>query len=59
MCSNDFLSCHVDSYFYFKKHGNFSVILILYVNCKGCTFEINKLKRQLSKEFSMKDSGVL
>ena len=62
MCSNGFLSCQADHCYYFKKLGNSYIILLLYLDdmliVGACKQEIDKLKRQLSKEFAMKDLGA-
>ena len=47
---------------YFKRLDNCYIILLLYVNdmliARSNMIEIKKLKKQLSKEFAMKDLGA-
>ena len=62
MSSNGFTRCQVDHCCYIKKFNNSFVILLLYVDdmlIAGSDMqEINNLKRELSKQFAMKDLGA-
>ena len=57
-----FKRCEVDHCYYVKFFGNSYIILLLYVDdmvIVGSNIEeINNLKKQLSKQFAMKYSGV-
>ena len=57
-----FKRCEADHCYYVKFLGNSYIILLLYVDdmlIAGSTIEeINNLKKQLSKQFAMKDLGV-
>ena len=61
MSSNGFSRCQADHCCYIKNLGNSYIILLLYVDdmliASACKREIDKLKRELSKEFAMKDLG--
>lgn len=58
---NGFMRCQADHYYYVKTLGKSYIILLLYVDDMLITGdskqEIDKLKRELSKEFAMKDLG--
>ena len=62
MGNNGFLRCQADHCCYVKIFGDSYIILLLYVDdmliAGGCKREIDKLKRELSKEFAMKDLGA-
>ncbi|KAG6689840.1 hypothetical protein I3842_11G194500 [Carya illinoinensis] len=62
MCSNGFTRLQADHCFYMKNFDNSYIILLLYVDdmlVAGSSIEeINKLKKQLSKRFEMKDLGA-
>ena len=62
MGNNDFLRCHADHYYYVKNFGDSYIILLLYIDdmliAGECKLKIDKLKRELSKEFAMKDLGA-
>ena len=55
----EFKRCETDHYFYVKLFDNSYIILLLYVDdmliAGSSTKEINNLKKQLSKQFTMKD----
>ena len=57
-----FKRCETDHCCYVKFFDNFYIILLLYVDdmlIAGSSIdEINNLKKQLSKQFAMKDLGV-
>ena len=57
-----FKRCEVDHCYYVKFFGNSYIILLLYVDdmlIAGSSIEkINNLKKQLSKQFAIKDLGV-
>ena len=57
-----FKRCEADHCCYVKFFDNFYIILLLYVDdmiIAGSSIEkINNLKKQLSKQFAMKDLGV-
>ena len=57
-----FKRCEVDHCYYVKSFDNSYLILLLYVDdmlITGSSIEeINNLKKQLSKQFTMKDLGV-
>ena len=57
-----FKRCEVDHYCYVKFFDNSYIILLLYVDdmliARSSIEEINNLKRQLSKQFVMKDLGA-
>ena len=57
-----FKRCEADYYFYIKFFGNSYIILLLYVDdmliAVSSIKEINNLKKQLSKQFTMKDLGA-
>ncbi|RVW58633.1 Retrovirus-related Pol polyprotein from transposon TNT 1-94 [Vitis vinifera] len=57
-----FKRCEADHYCYFKSFDNSYIILLLYVDdmlIAGSDIEkINNLKKQLSKQFAMKDLGA-
>ena len=59
MSSSGFLRCQADHCFYVKSLGNSFTILLLYVDdmliAGGCKQDIDKLKRELSDDFEMKD----
>ena len=60
MYNNNFLKCQIDYYCYVNKFDNFYIILLLYIDdmlIVGASMKkLNKLKRELSKKFAMKDS---
>lgn len=62
MQRNGYRICEMDHYCYLMKFGSSYIILLLYDDDGSTTGanmqEINKLKRQLSKEFEMKDLGI-
>ena len=62
MQTSGYLRCNTDHCHYFKKVGSSYIILLLYVDgmlVVGLDMgEINKLKKQLSNEFEMKDLGA-
>ena len=55
--------CEADHCCYVKFFNNSYIILLLYVDdmpiARSSTKEINNLKKQFSKEFAMKDLGVV
>ena len=55
--------CNVDHYCYFRKVGSNYIILLLYVDdmlvVDANLDEINRLKKQLSCEFEMRDLGII
>ena len=57
-----FKRCEADHFCYIKSFDNSYIILLLYVNdmliAKPSIEEINNLKKQLSKQFVMKDLGA-
>ena len=57
-----FKRCEADHYCYVKFFDNSYIILQLYMDdmliAKSSTKEINNLKKQLSKQFAMKDLGA-
>ena len=57
-----FKRCEANHYCYVKFFGNFYIILLLYMDdmlIAGFSIEeINNLKKQLSKQFAMKDLGA-
>ena len=57
-----FKRCEADHYYYVKFFDNSYIILLLYVDdmliAKFSIEEINDLKKQLSKQFAIKDLGV-
>ena len=57
-----FKRCEADHFCYVKSFDNSYIILLLYVDdmliARSCIEEINNLKKQLSKQFAMKDLGV-
>lgn len=59
MCSNGFLRCQVNHCCYVKRFDNSYIILLLYIDdmltAGTCVEEIDKLEKELSKEFSIKD----
>ena len=61
MCSRSFTRCQADHCCYIKKFDNSFIILLLYVDdmlVAGSDMqEIINLKRELSKQFAMKDLG--
>ena len=62
MSNNSYLRYQADHYYYTKRFDNSYIILLLYVDdmliTGACMEEIDKLKKELSKEFSMKDLGA-
>jgi hypothetical protein len=62
ICNTGFIRCNADHCCYVKSFKNSYIILLLYVDdmlIAGASMEeINKLKKQLSKQFAMKDLGV-
>lgn len=62
MSENTYKRCHEDHCCYFKQFNNFFIILLLYVDdmlvTRSNMEKINSLKRELSKEFEMKDLGM-
>ena len=62
MSSSGFLRCQGDPCCYVKSLGNSFTILLLYVDdmliAGRCKQDIDKLKRELSDEFEMKDFGA-
>ncbi|KZV56002.1 hypothetical protein F511_12701 [Dorcoceras hygrometricum] len=62
MSNNDFLRCEADHCCYVKKLDGSYIILLLYVDdmliAGSCREEIDKLKKELSKKFAMKDLGA-
>ena len=62
MCNSGFHRTYKDQCCYFKKFFNSYIVLLLYVDnmlIAGSNLkEINKLKKDLSKEFEMKDLGL-
>ena len=63
MGSNGILRCQANHCCYVKNLGNSFIILLLYVHdmliAGGNKRDIDKLKRELSKEFEMKDLGAV
>jgi hypothetical protein len=61
MIANGFRRCEADSCCYMKDFGDCYIILLLYVDdmllAGSSTARIEDLKRQMSKEFDMKDLG--
>ena len=57
-----FKKCEIDHYCYVKSFDNSYIILLLYVDdmliVRSSIEEINNLKKQLSKQFAMKDLGA-
>ena len=57
-----FKRCEADHYCYVKFFDNYYIILLLYVDdmllARSSIEEINNLKKQLSKQFAMKDLGA-
>ena len=57
-----FKRCEANHYCYVKFFGNFYIILLLYMDdmliARSNVEEINDLKKQLSKQFVMKDLGA-
>ena len=57
-----FKRCETDHYCYVKSFDNSYIILLLYVNdmliAESSIEKINNLKKQLSKQFAMKDLGA-
>ena len=57
-----FKRCETDRCYYVKSFDNSYIILLLYVNdmliVRSSIKEINNLKKQLSKQFAMKDLGA-
>ena len=62
MGSSGFLRCQANHCCYVKNLGNSFIILLLYFDdmliAGGSKRDIDKLKRELSKEFEMKDLGA-
>jgi hypothetical protein len=62
MCSTRFTRCSADPCYYVNSFDNSYTILLLYMDgmlVAGTRIgEINNLKRQLSKQFVMKDLGA-
>jgi hypothetical protein len=62
MCNTGFTRCDADHCCYVKNFENSYIILLLYVDdmlVAGSSIkEINNLKKQLSKQFAMKDLGA-
>ena len=62
MYKTGFKRCEADHCCYVKFFGNSYIILLLYVDdmliADSSIEEINNLKKQLSKQFAMKDLGV-
>ena len=62
MCRTGYKRCEANHCCYFKFFENSYIILLLYVDdmliVRSSTEEINNLKKQLSKQFAMKDLGV-
>lgn len=62
MSTNGYRRCHVGHYYYHKTFDYKYIILLLYVDDMFVTGssnnEINNLKKQLSKEFEIKDLGA-
>ena len=60
--NNIYLRCQADHYCYAKRFDNSYIILLLYVDdmlIVGANMEeTDKLKKELSMEFSMKDLGA-
>ena len=58
-----FKKCEADHCYYVKSFENSYIILLLYVDdmlIAGSSIEeINNLKKQLSKQFAMKDLGAV
>ena len=58
-----FKRCEADYCCYVKFFGNSYIILLLYMDdmliARSSIEEINNLKKQLSKQFAMKDLGVV
>ena len=63
MCNNGFLKCQVDHYCYVKNFNYSYIILLVYIDdmliAGPCIEYIYKLKKELSKEFSMKYLGAM
>jgi ATP-binding cassette subfamily B (MDR/TAP) protein 1 len=62
MHSSGFKRCHADHCCYIKRSDSSFTILLLYVDdmlvAGSCIQEINELKKQLSRQFAMKDLGA-
>ena len=62
MCRTGFKRCETDHYYYVKFFDNSYIILLQYIDdmlITGASIEeINNLKKQLSKQFGMKDLGA-
>ena len=62
ICDNGFTRCEMDHCCYFKRFDGCYIILLLYVDdmlVAGSSMkEINKLKKQVSNQFEMKDLGA-
>ena len=62
MKGNHFVRCEADHCCYIKKFDKSYIILLLYVDdmliAGGSLSEINKLKKELSENFAMKDLGA-
>lgn len=62
MKSNNFVRCEADHCCYIKRFDNSYIILLLYVDdmliAGASLHEIDRLKRELSEEFAMKDLGA-
>ena len=58
-----FKRCEADHCYYVKFSNNSYIILLLYVDdmliARSSIEEINNLKKQLSKQFAMKDLGAV
>ena len=63
MSSNGSLRCQADHCCYVKSLGNSFIILLLYLDnmliASGCKKKIEKLKREFSEEFEIKDLGAI
>ena len=61
MLEIDFVRCNADHCCYFKRFDDSYIILLLYVDdmliAGSCAQEVEKLKKQLSRRFAMKDLG--
>lgn len=62
MCGSGYTRCQSDHCCYFKRFDNSYIILLLYVDdmlIAGANFnEIEKLKKEMSNQFAMKDLGA-
>ena len=62
MCRTGFKRCETDHYYYVKFFDNSYIILLQYIDdmliTRASIEEINNLKKQLSKQFGMKDLGA-